>query len=136
MSKGKIWVKKKQLLKALIFFQTHQVLERTFTMLDKKNFGRDINIESCSLRPKRSIKSQNSESSLFFQILLNFERTFTVPGENLFGRDIKIENCSLRLIRSNKKSNFWKIFFFPKSSEIWTNIYRAWRKSFGQGYHN
>ena len=37
----------------------------------------------------------------------------------------------------NQKINFLKIlFFFKKFSELWTNIYRAWRKSFGQGYQN
>ena len=72
----------------------------------------------------------------FSQSLQKFERTFTVLGEKHFGRDIKIETCSYRLIRSNKKSNFCKISFFSKSSELWTNIYRAWRKSSGQGYQN
>ena len=89
MSKGTLWVKK-QLLKALIFFQTLQVLERTFTMLGEKIFGRDINIENCSLGPKRSIK----------------------------------------------KSKIWKFSFFSNSSKLWTNIYRAWRKTFRQGYQN
>ena len=73
---------------------------------------------------------------LFFQILQNFERTITVLGEKLFSRVIKIENCSLRLKRSIKKPNFWKFSFFSNSSEIWTNIYCAWRESFRQGYQN
>ena len=71
-----------------------------------------------------------------FQILQNFERTFTVLSEKIFGRDIKIENCSLRLKRWIKKSNFWKFSFFSTSSEFWTNNYRAWQKSFRQGYQN
>ena len=85
------------------------------------------------------VKKQLSEFLIFFQTLRIFERTFSVFGEKIFGRDIKIENCSLRLIKSNKKSNFWKISFFSfflKSSELWTNIYRAWQKSFGQGHQN
>ena len=56
--------------------------------------------------------------------------------EKSFGRDIKNENCSLRLKRSIKKSNFWKFSFFSNCSELWTNIYRAWRKTFRQGYQN
>ena len=80
----------------------------------EKIFGRDIKIEDCSLRLKRSIKKSNFWKFSFFQILQNFERTFTVLGEKLFGRDIKIENCSLRLVRSNKISNIWKISFFKK----------------------
>ena len=116
------------------FFPILPNFERTFTVFGEKLFGRDIKIENCSLRLKRSIKNQTSEISLFFPILQKLERTFTVFCEKLFGRDIKIENCSLRLIRSNKKSNFWKFSFFSKSSELWTNIYRAWRKRFGQGY--
>ena len=163
-----------------MFFQTLQVFERTFTVLGEKHFGRDIKIDNCGLRLKRSIKkpnfwkfwcffkffrflnehsqclakmfsagksnlktavfvskvqskNQTSRSSLFFPILQNFERTFTVFGEKLFGRDIKIEKCSLRLIRSNKKPNFRKIPFFSKSSELWTNIYRACQKVLGRG---
>ena len=126
---------KTKLLKVLMFFQTLQVFERTFTVLGGKVFSRDIKIENCSLRLKRSIKKTKLPKVLmFFQTLQVFERTFTVLGEKVFSRDIKIENCSLRLIRSNKKPNFWKIPFFSKSSELWTNIYRAWSKSFGQGY--
>ena len=71
-----------------------------------------------------------------YQTFQNFERLFTVLGKEVFGRDIKIENCSLRLERSIKKSNFWKFSFFSKSSELWTNIYCAWRENFRQGYQN
>ena len=35
-----------------------------------------------------------------------------------------------------KKNNFWKFCFFSNSSDFWTNIHRAWRKFFGQGYQN
>ena len=73
---------------------------------------------------------------IFFQSLQVLERTFTMLGEKIFGRDIKIENCSLRPKRSIKKSNFWKFSFFSNSSKLWTNIYRAWRKTFWQGYQN
>ena len=76
------------------------------------------------------------ESSVFFQNLRNFDRTFTVLGEKVFGRDIKIEKSSFRLIRFIKKSNFWNFSFFSISSELRTNIYRAWRKNFRQGYQN
>ena len=72
----------------------------------------------------------------FFQTLRNFERTFIVLGEKVFGRDIKNERCSFRLIRSIKKSNFWKFSPFSNSSELWTNNYRARRKTFRQGYQN
>ena len=76
------------------------------------------------------------ESSVFFQTLRNFEGTFIVLGKRVLGRDIKNENCSLRLKRSIKKPNFWKFSFFSNSSELWRNNYRAWRKSFRQGYQN
>ena len=69
-----------------------------------------------------------------YQTFQNFERTFTVLGKEVFGRDIKIENCSLRLKWSIKKSNFWKFSSFSNSSEVWMNIYRAWRRTFQQGY--
>ena len=124
---------KSQIFERSLFFQLLQIFERTFTVLGEKIFGRNIKIETCSLRLERSIKK-----SIFwkfsFQLLQNFERTITVLGKEVFGRDIKIVNCSLRLVRSNKKSIIWKISFFLKFSALWTNIYRAWRKSFGQGY--
>ena len=31
------------------------------------------------------------------------------------------------------KNFFWKFCFFPNSSELWTNIYCAWRESFLAG---
>ena len=31
---------------------------------------------------------------------------------------------------------FWKFCFFSNYSELWTNIYCAWRESFRQGYQN
>ena len=34
------------------------------------------------------------------------------------------------------KNFFWKFCFFSNSSELWTNIYCAWRESFWQGYQN
>ena len=196
-SGGKIWTcllklhstcpkehfEKEQLLKVLIFFKLFRFLNEDSPSLAKKLFGRDIKIENCSLRLKRSIKKSNfwkfsffSNSSevwmniycawretfrqgyqnwkmqfsshkinqkikllkvlFIYQTFQNFERTFTVLGKEVFGRDIKIENCSLCLKRSIKKSNFWKFSFFSNSSEVWMNIYRAWRKSLGQGYQN
>ena len=82
------------------------------------------------------VKKNFLESSVFLQTLQNFQRTFTVLGRKVFGRDIKIESCSLRLIRSITKIKFLKVLFFSNSSELWTNIYRAWQKSFRQGYEN
>ena len=118
----------------------------------EKIFGGDIQIENCSLRLNRSIEKSIFWKFFFFQHLQKFERTFTVLGEKVLGRDIKIEKCTFRLIWLIKKSNFWKFSlffktlikksniwlfsFFLNSSELWTNIYRAWRKSFGQGYQN
>ena len=81
-------------------------------------------------------KTNLLENLFFLQILQNFERTFTVLGEKLFGRVFKIENCSLRPKRSIEKPNFWKFSFFSNSSELWTNIHRAWRKTFRRGYQN
>ena len=150
-SGGKIWTcllklhstcpkehfEKKQLLKVLIFFKLFTFLNEDSPCLAKKLFGRDMKIENCSLRLKRSIKKSNFWKFLFFfQNLQKFKWTFIVLGEKFFGRDIKIEKCSLRLKRSIKKSNFWKFSFFSKSSELWTNIYCAWRENFRQGYQN
>ena len=124
-----------KLLKVL-FFQILQNFEWTITVLGEKHFGRVIKIENCSLRLKRSIKKPNFWKFSFFSNSSEFERTFTVLGEKVFGGVIKTEKCSFRLIRSIKKSNFWNISFFSTSSEFWTNNYRAWRKSFRQGYQN
>ena len=127
---------KTKLLENLFFFKFFRTLNEHLPCL-AKNFSAGISkLKIAVFVPKDQSKNQTSESSLFFQFLQKFERTFTVLGEKFFGGDIKIENCSLRLIRSNKKWNFWKITFFSKSSELWTNIYRAWRKSFGQVYQN
>ena len=71
VSKGTFWVKK-QLLKVLIFFQTLQVFEWTFTVLGEKSFGRDIKIDKCSFRRRRSIKKSNFWKFSFF---FNFSRT-------------------------------------------------------------
>ena len=79
------------------------------------------------------VKIQLLKVLIFFQTLHIFERTFTVLEEKVFGRDVKIESYSLRLIRSIKKSIFESSLFL-NSSELWTNNYRAWQKSFVQGY--
>ena len=106
---------KNQTSESSLFFQVLQNFERTFTVLGEKHFGRDIKIENCSLRLKRSIKKPNFwKFWFFFQTLQVFERTFTVLGEKIFSRDIKIENSSLRLKRSIKKPNFRKFWFFFK----------------------
>ena len=129
-------IKKQNFWKISFFFKSFRILNEHLPCL-AKNFSAGISkLKSAVFVSKDQSKNQTSESSLFFQFLQNFERTFTVLGGKHFGREIKIENCSLRLIRSNKKSNFWKTSFFSKFSELWTNIYRACRKSFGQGYQN
>ena len=65
VSKGTLWVKKTTFEKSE-FFQTLQVFERTFTVLGGKVFGRDIKIENCSLRLKRSTKKPNFWKFAFF----------------------------------------------------------------------
>ena len=102
----------------------------------RKNF--DLFLKTAFYVSKRTfwVKKQLLKVLIFFQNLHIFERTFTVLGEKFFCRDIKNENCSLRLKRSIKKSIFWKFSFFSFSSEFWMNNYRAWQKSFRQGYRN
>ena len=135
VSKGTIWVKK-QLLKVLIFFKLFRILNEHSPCLAKIFSAGISKLKIAVFVSKDQSKNQTSENSLFFPILQKFERRITVLGKKGFGRDIKIENCSLRLKRSVKKPNFWKFSFFPNSSEPWTNNYRAWRKSSGQGYQN
>ena len=48
VSKGTLWVKK-QRLNVLIFFQTLQNFERTFTVLGENFSGRDNKVENCTL---------------------------------------------------------------------------------------
>ena len=88
--------------------------------------------------PKEHFEKKNNfwKFWFFFKLFRILNEDSPCLAKKLFGRDIKFEKRSLRLRRSNKKSNFWKISFFSNSSEIWTNIYRAWPKSFGQGYQN
>ena len=81
-------------------------------------------------------KEQLLKVLIFFKLFRFLNEDSPCLAKKFFGRDIKIENCSLRLKRSIKKPNFWKFSFFSNSSELWTNNYRAWRKSFGQGHQN
>ena len=64
---------KNQIFENSLFFQLLQNFEQTITVLGKKVFGRDIKIESCSLRLIRSIKKSNfwkfSFSFKFFRTL-------------------------------------------------------------------
>ena len=112
------------------------IYKDTFLEIWRENF--DLFVKTALYVSKGTVwvKKQLLKVLIFFQTLQVFERIFTVLGKKVFGRDIKIENCSLRLKRSIKKPNFWKFSFFSKTSEFWTNIYRAWRKSFEQGYQN
>ena len=48
VSKGSFWVK--IFFESSVFFQTLRNLERTFTVLGEKVFGRDIKIEKCTFR--------------------------------------------------------------------------------------
>ena len=123
-------------LKVVFFLKFFRTLNEQLPC-SAKNFSAGISkMKIAVFVSKDESKNQIFENSLFFQLLQNFEQTITVLGKKVFDRDIKIEICSLRLIRSIKKSNFWKFSFFSNSSELWTNIYSAWRKIFGQGYQN
>ena len=112
---------KKNFLKVLFFFHTIRNFERTFTVLGKEVFGRDIKIENCSFRLIRLIKKSNFwKFSFYYQILQKFERTLTVLGEKVLGRDIKIENCTLCLqsIMLGIKKIFWKFCKFSFYSDL------------------
>ena len=125
-----------KLLKVLFFFKFFRTSNEQLPC-SQENFSAGISkMKIAVFVSKDQSKNQTSESSPFFQTLRNFEGTFTVLGEKVFGRDIKIDKCSFRRRRSIKESNFWKFSFFSNSSEIWTNIYRAWRKTFRQGIQN
>ena len=97
-------------------------------------------ISTCFLKLHSTCPKEHFEVKTFFEISFFLSISSELwtniyrAGRNILGRDIKIENCSLRLKRSIKKSFFWKFSF--STSEFWTNNYRAWQKSFRQGYRN
>ena len=129
-------IKKSNFWKFSFFFNFFRILNEQLPCLAKKFSAGLSELKIAVFVSKDQSENQFSEISLFFQLLQNFERTITVLGKKVSVRHIEIESCSLRLIRSMKKSNFWKFSFFSKSSQLWKNNYRAWRKTFRQGYQN
>ena len=122
-------------MKVLFFFQTLRNLERTFTQLGEKVFGRDIKSENCSLRLKRSIKMSNFWKISFFSTSSEFSTKNCYAWRKSFRQthqNWKLQSSSQKI---NQRIKFLKLFF-SNSSELWTNIYRAWRKIFRQVYQN
>ena len=82
VSKGTLWVKK-TFFEISVFFQKLQNFERTITVLGVKNFVRDITIENCSLRLKRSIKKSNFwRFSLFFKFYRTLNEQLLCSAKN------------------------------------------------------
>ena len=128
---------KNQTSESFLFFQFLQKFERTFTVLGEKLFGRDIKIENCSLGLIRSNKKSNFwKISFFFKIfrILN-EHLLCLVRKFLAGLS-KLKNAVFVSLDQPKNQTTESSVYLSNSSEIWTSIYRAWPKSFGQGYQN
>ena len=137
MSKGTLWVKI-QLLKVLIFFQTLHIFERTFTVLEEKVFGRDVKIESYSLRLIRSIKKSIFESSLFFKFFRTLNEQLPCLAKKFCAGSSKIEICTwcLQSIMLRIKLIFWNSVSFP-FIRTWNIIFLdLWQQSFHACYQN
>ena len=137
VSKGILWVKKKQLLKILIFLQALQVFERTFTVLDEKIFGKDIKIENCSLRLKGSIKKPNFWKFWFFFKLFRFLNEHSPCLAKKFSAGISNLKIAVFVSKVQSKNQTSEgSLFFQILQNFHQNLYRAWRKTFRQGYQN
>ena len=132
VSKGTICVKK-QLLKNLIFFQTLQVFEWTFTVLGEKILGKDIKIENCSLRLERSMEKSNFWKLFFFsnssEIRTNNYRarrkTFRQGYQNW-----KLQSSSHKI---NQKIKLLKVLVFFKFFRILNEHLPCLTKKFSAG---
>ena len=107
-------------MKVLIFLQTLHIFERTFTVLEEKVFGRDVKIESYSLRLITSIKKSIFESSLFFKFFRILNEPLPCLAKKFCAGISKNEICTLCLqsIMLGIKINFWKFCKLPFYSEL------------------
>ena len=112
MSKGTLWVKK--FFESSDFFSNSSGFRTNFHHAWQKSFGRDIKIENCCLRLKRSIKKSNFWKFSFFSKSSELWTNIYRAWREVFRRYIRNSKFSFRLIRSIKKSNFWKFLFFFK----------------------
>ena len=126
---------KKAVSESSDFFQTLQVFERTFTVLGEKHFGRDIKIDNCGLRLKRSIKKPNFWKFWCFFKLFRFLNELSQCLAKKFSAGISNLKTAVFVSKVQSKNQTSRSsLFFSNSSKLWTNIYRVWRKTFRQGY--
>ena len=118
------------------FFQTLQVFGRTFTVLGEKVFSRDIKFENCSLCLKNSIKKPNFSKFSFFPILQTLNEHLPCLAKNFSAGISKLKIAVFVSKDQSKNQTSESSDVFSNSSGFWTNIHRAWRKSFQQGYQN
>ena len=125
---------KTKLLKVL-FFSNSSNFERTFTVFGEKLFGRDIKIENCSFCLKRSIKKPNFWKFWCFFKLFRFLNEHSPCLAKKFSAGISKMKIAVFVSKDQSKNQTSESSdVFSNSSGFWTNIHRAWRKSFGQGY--
>ena len=67
---------------------------------------------------------------------ITWRETFFEQWLKTFDLFVKTAFCVSKGTFIEKKNFFWKFCFFFNFSELWTNIYCAWRESFRQGYQN
>ena len=100
-------------------------------------------ISTCFLKLHSTCPKEHFELKKLFLKVLFFFKLFGTLNEHLLclarkfsvrqgSQNWKLQSSSHKIKRKIKLLK--NLFFFSKFSELWTNIYRAWRKSFGQGY--
>ena len=126
--------KKKLFLKILFFFQTLRQFERTFTVLGEKVFGRDIEIEKCSIRLIRSIKKSIFESSLFFKFFRSLNEQLPCLAEKFWEgyQNWKLYSKSSEYHVADK-NNFWKFCKFSFYSDLEQNFFGFVATEFSPG---
>ena len=115
------------------FFQTLRKFKRTFTVLGEKVFGRDIKIENCSLRLKKSIKKSNFWKFSFFSTSSEFSTNIYCAWRESFRQGYqnwKLQSSSQKI---NQKVKFLKVLFFFNFLRIFNKQLMCLAKKFSAG---
>ena len=128
---------KNQTSESSLFFSNPSEFEGTITVLGEKVFGRDIKIDKCSFRRRRSIKKSNFwKFSFFFKFFRTLNEHLPCLAKNFLAGMSKLKIAVFVSKDQSKNQTSESSLFFSNSSELWRNIYCAWRESFRRGYQN
>ena len=94
-------------------------------------------ISTCFLKLHSTCPKEDFKKKLFLKILFFF-KLFDNLNEHLlclarkFSAGISKLKNAVFVSKDQSKNQFLKVLYFLNSSDLWTNNYRAWRKSFGR----